>query len=101
MRRNPDLESFDETFRRLYFDTVLYNQESLELLFKLAGPDRCMFGSDRPATGSAVDPATGHSLDDIKPVIESIPWLSDTDRHAIFEGTAKSIYPGLTVEAAT
>lgn len=101
MRRNPDIESFDETFRRLYFDTVLYNQESLELLFKLAGPDRCMFGSDKPATGSAVDPATGHSLDDIKPVIESIPWLSQADRHAIFEGTARQIYPRLAVGAAT
>ena len=35
MARDPDLETFDDSLRRLYFDTVLYNQESLELLFKV------------------------------------------------------------------
>jgi 4-oxalmesaconate hydratase len=99
MRRNPELESFDQSLRRLYYDTVLYNAESLELLFKLAGADRCLFGTDRPAAGSAIDPDTGRSLDDIKPLIESISWLSDAERTGVFEGNALSIYPRLLTAA--
>jgi len=30
-----------------------------------------------------VDPKTGKSLDDIKPYIEGIPWLTDADRRGI------------------
>src|SRR5439155_20498191 len=46
MRRNPDTtELFDATLKRLYFDTVLYNQESIELLIKVVGVDRVLFGS--------------------------------------------------------
>lgn len=99
MRRDPELESFDQSLRRLYYDTVLYNSESLEMLFRLAGADRCMFGSDRPATGSAIDPDTGKSLDDIKPVIESIGWLSEADRAGIFAGNALQAYARLSVDA--
>ena len=76
MARNPELEPFDDSLRRLYFDTVLYNQESLELLFKVVGVDRCLFGSDKPANGSVINPETGRSLNDIKPMIEAIPWLT-------------------------
>ena len=36
MRGNPDLESFDQSLKRLYFDTVLYNTESLELAIQHA-----------------------------------------------------------------
>lgn len=95
MARDPSLESFDETLRRLYFDTVLYNQESLELLFKVVGVDRCLFGSDKPANGSVVDPVTGRSLNDIRPMIEAIPWLSGDDKHAVYEGNARKVFSRL------
>jgi len=95
IRRNPGLESFDASLRRLYFDTVLYNQESLELLIKVVGVDRCLFGSDKPANGSVVDPETGRSLNDIKPMLESIAWLSDEERSAIYEGNARRVYSRL------
>ncbi|MPZ47843.1 MAG: amidohydrolase family protein [Dehalococcoidia bacterium] len=93
--RNPELESFDDSLRRLYFDTVLYNQESLELLFKVCGVDRCLFGSDKPANGSVINPETGRSLNDIKPMIENIPWLTEEDRHAVYEGNARKVYSRL------
>lgn len=91
-RGGTDLESFDETMRRLYFDTVLYNQESLELLFKVVGVDRCLFGSDKPANGSVSDPETGRSLNDIKPLIDGIEWLTDDQRQAIYEGNARAVF---------
>jgi predicted TIM-barrel fold metal-dependent hydrolase len=94
-RGAQDLESFDATMRRLYYDTVLYNEESLELLFKVVGVDRCLFGSDKPANGSVTDPVTGRSLNDIKPMIDGIAWLSDADRMAIYEDNARAVFTRL------
>ncbi len=85
-------EPFDTALRRLYFDTCLYSKDALELLFKTVGVDRCMFGTEKPGIGSSKDPETGRWLDDTKPSIESIEWLSDDDRQQIFEGTAKAVY---------
>jgi len=87
-----DVESFDASLRHLYFDTVLYNRESIELLLKIVGADRCLFGTELPGTGSSVDPGTGRWLDDLKPVIEEIDFLTDIDRESIFEGNARSVF---------
>ena len=100
MRTNPSLESFDDSLRRLYFDTVLYNQESLDFLFRIVGIDRCMFGTENPGSGSAVDPATGRSLDDLRPVIEDIGWLTPEDLRSVFEETARAVFPRFKVGAA-
>ncbi len=93
--RTPGLESLDESMRRLYYDTVLYNVESLELLFKVAGVDRCLFGSDKPANGSVKDPKTGIALNDIAGMIERIPWLTEADKQAIYEGNIRKAYARL------
>jgi len=89
----PQLESFDDSLRKLYFDTVLYNQESLDLLFRIVGTDRCLFGTENPGSGSAKDPETGRWLDDLRPVIESISWLTDDDRRRIFEENPRTVFP--------
>jgi predicted TIM-barrel fold metal-dependent hydrolase len=94
------LESFDDSLRWLYYDTVLYNQESLELLFRVVGTDRCMFGTETPGFGTAKDPATGAWLDDLKPVIEGISWLGSEDRERIFERNVRSVFPRFRVPAA-
>lgn len=87
--------SFDDSLRQFYFDTVLYNQESLELLFRLVGTDRCMFGTENPGSGSSPDPKSGRMMDDLKPVIEAITALSEQDRKNIFETVAKKVFPKL------
>ena len=91
--RQPNVKPFDESLRQLYFDSVLYNKEGLELLFKIVGTDRCMFGTERPGTGSSKDPNTGLWLDDLKPVIEDIDWLTDEDRANVFENVARECFP--------
>jgi 4-oxalmesaconate hydratase len=78
--------------RRLYYDTCLYSVESLELLFKVVGPDRCLFGTERPGAGSAENPRTGDWYDDTKPLIDGIGFLSDEERSAVYEGNARSVY---------
>jgi 4-oxalmesaconate hydratase len=83
---------FDEELSKFYFDTGLYNVESLELLFKLVGTERCMFGTENPGTGSWRWPKTGKMLDDTKPLIESIDWLTEVDRKNVFEDVAKKCF---------
>src|SRR5918993_1863745 len=61
---------FRDRLKLLYFDTVLYTAPALELLIKTVGPDRCLFGSQCPGVGSAVDPDSGHTMDHIRPHIE-------------------------------
>jgi predicted TIM-barrel fold metal-dependent hydrolase len=89
-------ESFDDAIGRLWFDTVLHNPDSLELLIKTVGAGRCVFGTEKPGSGSVPDPATGRDLDDLKPVIDGFGFLTDADRQLIFEQNARGLFPLLS-----
>jgi len=77
---------FDEQIRRLYFDTCNYSAEALDFQLRILGVDNCLFGTERPGTGTILCGHTGRDFDDLKPAIESIAWLTAEDRHKIFEG---------------
>jgi predicted TIM-barrel fold metal-dependent hydrolase len=97
---SPDAERFEDSLRRLWFDTVLHNPASLRLLFETVGADRCVFGTERPGSGSVKDPRTGRVMDDIKPVIEAMPELSDAEKQLILSGNARSLFTRLSVPTA-
>ncbi|RDK06001.1 amidohydrolase family protein [Cupriavidus lacunae] len=78
--------------RNIYYDTVLYSEESLRLLIKTVGADRCLFGSECPGVGSTVNPATGRARDDLRPVIASFDWLGEHDKQLIFEDNARKVF---------
>ena len=90
--RTPGGEFFDDKLKRLHFDTTTYDKDALELLFKVVGPDRVLFATENPGTGSAIDPKSGRAYDDLKPVIESISFLSEQDRRNIFECNCTKLY---------
>jgi OH-DDVA meta-cleavage compound hydrolase len=83
---------FSEKLRNLWFDTALYTPAALELLIKVVGPDRLMFATECPGTGSALDPRTNRSMDDTAHWIQEFPWLGDADKKLIFEGNARKVY---------
>ena len=85
-------EFFDDQLRRLHFDTTTYDKDALELLFKVVGPDRVLFATENPGTGSVTNPKTGRAYDDLKPVIESIEFLGEKDRENIFECNCTRLY---------
>ena len=78
--------------RHLYYDTVLYSKDALELLFKTVGVDRCLFGTERPGVGTVKDPRTGRWLDETRHTIEGIEWLTAADKKMIFEDNAKKVF---------
>jgi OH-DDVA meta-cleavage compound hydrolase len=96
VRRGMD---FLEAARHLYYDTVLYSAEALRLLIKTMGPDRCLFGAECPGVGSTVNPATGRTFDDIKPMIDSFDWLTAAQKHGIFADNARALF-GLPADDA-
>jgi 4-oxalmesaconate hydratase len=85
-------QDFAERLRLLNFDTCVYSQAGLDLLFTVVGADNCLFGSERPGTGAAVDPSTGLSLDDLKPLVDASAALTDEGRGKVFEGNARRLY---------
>ncbi len=99
-RATTKSESFDATLKRFWFDTVVHNRSSLKLLFEIVGSERCVFGTERPGSGSAIDPTTGRQYDDLKPVIESIEELDAAQKRAIFEENARVLFPRLNLPAA-
>jgi OH-DDVA meta-cleavage compound hydrolase len=84
--------NFLEAARKLYYDTVLYTRDALELLLRTMGPQQCLFGAECPGVGSTIDPATGRTLDDVRPMIESIEWLTAEQKKAIYEDNAKRLF---------
>ena len=90
--RRPGATRFSEAMRNLYYDTVLYSKDALELLFKTVGVDRCLFGTERPGVGTVLDPRTGRWLDETRFTIEAIEWLTDADKKMIFEDNAKIVF---------
>jgi len=90
-----DAPTFDTILKTFWFDTVLHNKRSLELLFDVVGADRCCFGTERPGSGAGIDPVSGRPLDDIRPVIEAIESLGEDDRRGIFEHNARRLFSRL------
>ncbi|MBT3916861.1 MAG: amidohydrolase [Rhodospirillaceae bacterium] len=90
--RRPEGDRFIDGMHKLYFDTVLYTKDAIELLLKVVGPENALFGAECPGVGSKVDPATGREMDDIAPYFHEIEFLSDADREMIFSGNAKRVF---------
>lgn len=76
--------TFTDKIRNLYFDTVLYTESALRLLFETIGADRCLFGAEAPGVGSSINPDTGRCMDDIAPIIQGFDWLSADEKQMIF-----------------
>jgi 4-oxalmesaconate hydratase len=84
--------TFRDMLRKLYYDTCLYSQDSIELLLRAVGVDRCLFGSEKPGVGSTRNPETGRWIDDIHLLIDDIEWLTDDERDRLFESNARQLF---------
>ncbi len=85
-------ERFRDRMRKLYYDTVLYTENALELLIKTVGVDHVLYGAECPGVGSAVNPDTGLTFDNIVPYIQGFEWLTDDDKAKILEQNARALF---------
>ena len=79
----------------IFFDTCVYHQPGIDLLAKVIPVDNILFASEMVGAVKGIDPETGHHYDDTKRYVDKLTGLSETDRHKIFEGNARRVYPRL------
>ncbi|MCH8075700.1 MAG: amidohydrolase family protein [SAR324 cluster bacterium] len=70
-----------EYLRRIYYDAVTYQQETLELCIAVGGADKVMYGSDYP-----------HDIGDMKGCLERVDALPPNVREQVRNGNAKRIF---------
>ena len=54
-----------------------------------------LFASEMVGAMRGIEPQTGHHYDDTKRYIEATPHLSDEERHQVYEGNARRVFPRL------
>ena len=91
--KRPTLE--EHLLKNVYFDTCVYHLPGIELLLKVVPVDNILFGSEMVGAVRGIDPRTGQYYDDTKKYLDALP-LSDGDRHKLFEGNARKVYPRIT-----
>ena len=84
----------DALMRNVFFDTCVYHQPGIDLLFDVIDVDSILFGSEMVGAVRGVDPQTGHHFDDTRRYVEALDLAPD-DRAKVFEGNARRVYPRL------
>ncbi|MFN9766907.1 MAG: amidohydrolase family protein [Pseudomonadota bacterium] len=85
----------DHLLNNLFFDTCVYHQPGIDLLTRVIPVANILFASEMIGAVRGIDPETGFHFDDTKRYIEASTRLSAADRHAIYEGNARRVYPRL------
>lgn len=84
----------------VYFDTCVYHLPGMELLAKVVPVDNILFASEMMGAVPGADPDTGHPFDDTRRYVDDLP-VSAADKHKIFEGNARRVYPRLDAQLGT
>lgn len=92
MLSKPDLSG--HIMQNIYFDTCVYHQPGIDLLFEVIDKKNILFGSEMVGAVRGIDPQTGQFFDDTKRYVDATV-LNDSERHAVFEGNARRVYPRL------
>lgn len=87
-----EVEPFDVSMSRIYFDSLVHDSNALELLLKVVGAERVLFGTEVPGSGSPIDPVTGRPYDDILASLDSLEWLGADKRQQVLSGNARRLY---------
>jgi len=102
MLGRPDPE--ESLLGHVFFDTCVYHQPGINLLFEVIPARSIVFGSEMVGAVRGIDPRTGHHFDDTRRYVEALD-LPPGDRDKVFELNARRVYPRLdaivTAGAAT
>jgi 4-oxalmesaconate hydratase len=80
--------------KNIWFDTCVYHQPGIDLLFKVIDVENIMFASEMIGAVRGKDPDTGFLFDDTKRYVDAVN-LSADDQYKVFEGTARKVFPRL------
>ena len=89
----------ESVMRNVFFDTCVYHQPGVNLLFDVIDVDNILFGSEMIGAVRGIDPRTGHYFDDTRRYVDALP-LSAADRQKVYEDNARRVYPRLNAALA-
>ena len=92
MMKKPHLR--EHVMKNVYFDTCVYHQPGIDLLFRVIDVENILFGSEMIGAVRGIDPETGNFFDDTKRYIDALP-ISAADKEKVFSGNARRVYPRL------
>jgi 4-oxalmesaconate hydratase len=92
MLKQPSLDQ--HLMNNVFFDTCVYHQPGINLLADVIDNKNILFGSEMVGAVRGIDPTTGHYFDDTKRYVDALD-ISDHEKHMIFEGNARRVYPRL------
>jgi 4-oxalmesaconate hydratase len=78
----------------VFFDTCVYHQAGIDLLFEVIDINNILFASEMLGAVRAIDPETGFYFDDTKRYVDKLE-LSEDDMRKVFELNARRVYPRL------
>lgn len=84
----------EHIMKNVSFDTCVYHQPGIDLLFKVIDIENILFASEMFGAVRGIDPETGHNFDDTKRYVEALD-LTDEERYKVYEGNARRVFPGL------
>jgi len=92
MLKRPKLA--EHVMRNVFFDTCVYHQPGIDLLFRVIDVDNILFGSEMVGAVRGIDSETGYYFDDTKRYIDALS-IPDADKRKVFEGNARRVFPRL------
>ena len=92
MLKKPSLDT--HLMNNIFFDTCVYHQPGIDLLADVIETKNILFGSEMVGAVRGIDPTTGQYFDDTKRYVDALD-IAEADRHAIFEGNARRVFPRL------
>ena len=94
MLKKPALS--EHLMHNVYFDTCVYHQPGIDLLFEVIDLDNILFGSEMVGAVRGIDPETGRYFDDTKRYVDALD-LTGEQRDQVYERNARRVYPRLDV----
>ncbi len=95
MLKKPHIN--EHLLHNVFFDTCVYHQPGIDLLTKVIPIKNVMFASEMIGAVRDINPDTGFQYDDTKRYIEAAA-LTPAERHAIYEGNARRVFPLLDAQ---
>jgi len=84
----------EHVMRNVFFDTCVYHQPGIDLLFDVIDHDNLLFGSEMIGAVRGIDPETGHYFDNTRRYVDALD-ISAWDKEKVFEHNARRVYPRL------
>jgi 4-oxalmesaconate hydratase len=92
MLKQPPLS--EHVMKNVFFDTCVYHQPGIDLLFKVIDLDNILFGSEMIGAVRGIDPETGFYFDDTRRYVDALD-IPDVAKEQVYSGNARRVFPRL------